>query len=107
MMFSGFQHLLGSPDLREHYKAVAIPGVTSLSIGLLQIFVGIALFLPKTRRSACAGLCIVMALILIEHAVRCRGGDGAVQAFIIGVTALIGAMRSSERVFSKPLLSAR
>ena len=97
MMFSGFQHLLGSPDLREHYKAVAIPGVTSLSIGLLQIFVGIALFLPKTRRSACAGLSIVMALILIEHVARGRGGDGAVQAFIIGVTALFGLVTTKAR----------
>lgn len=82
MMFPGVQQLVGSPELRERCNAVALPEVASHSIGLLQTFFAIALF--------CAGLSIVLALFRVKRAARSRGRDGAVQAFIIGVTALFG-----------------
>lgn len=67
MIFGGINHFL-KPEMYVPFIPDFLPqSFINLSSGILEIVLGIGVFIPKTRLKACRGIFILMLLFLPLH----------------------------------------
>ena len=89
---SGLAHLRDAGVLRMHYVALGWPAGATRWVGIVQIFGGVALTLPRWQRTSAVVIGLVMVIALLMRVRRASPGvsalDGSQAVAVLAVCAL-------------------